>query len=122
MVFLSRSRLALWVSCWVPPRGLREDRTAEPDAPEEIRGTFQPMATNAGGIRITDQMPRMARVMDKCAIIRTMRHATGNHPAATYWMMVGSPMGRATKPGYGSPSAYPPDPGRQPIQVVSEPR
>ena len=37
---------------------------------------------------------RMARVADKYAIIRSMRHTTGNHPAAAYWMMVGSPMTR----------------------------
>src|SRR5439155_5220329 len=66
----------------------------KPDAPEEIRGTFRPIRTNVGGIDISEHMPRMARVADKYAIIRSMRHTTGNHPAAAYWMMVGSPMTR----------------------------
>lgn len=66
----------------------------KPDAPEEIRGTFRPIDTNVPGIRISEHLPRTARVADKCAIIRSMSHPSGNHPAATYWMMVGSPIGR----------------------------
>src|SRR5688500_3077868 len=66
----------------------------KPNAPEVIRGTFQPVRTNVTGIQITEHMRRMAQVMDHCAIIRSMRHGNGNHPAAAYWMMVGSPMTR----------------------------
>ena len=66
----------------------------KPDAPEEIRGTFRPISTRVPGIQISEHLPRMAGVMDKCAIVRSMQHASGNHPAATYWMMIGSPMAR----------------------------
>lgn len=66
----------------------------KPDAPEEIRGTFRPAATRMPGIRISEHLPTMAQVMDRCTIIRSMQHASGNHPAATYWMMIGSPMTR----------------------------
>jgi hypothetical protein len=66
----------------------------KPEAPEEIRGTFRPIHTNVPGIHISEHMPRMARLADKYAIIRSMQHTTGNHPAASYWMMVGSPMTR----------------------------
>jgi hypothetical protein len=66
----------------------------KPEAPEEIRGTFRPASTGVAGIRICEHMPMTAAVMDKCAIIRSMQHASGNHPAAAYWMMIGSPMAR----------------------------
>ena len=66
----------------------------KPDAPEEIRGTFRPIDTNVPGIRLSEHLQRMARVADKYAIIRSMHHASGNHPAAAYWMMVGSPIAR----------------------------
>ncbi|MFO0964262.1 MAG: DUF1501 domain-containing protein [Gemmataceae bacterium] len=66
----------------------------KPDAPEEIRGTFGPIATNVPGIQISEHLPRMSRIADKYCILRAMRHGNGNHPAATYWMMVGSPMTR----------------------------
>ncbi|MCI0379912.1 MAG: DUF1501 domain-containing protein [Gemmataceae bacterium] len=66
----------------------------KPEAPEEIRGTFAAIDTNVPGIRISEHLPRMARVMDRCTILRAVRHTTGNHPAASYWMMVGSPIAR----------------------------
>ncbi len=61
----------------------------KPDAPEEVRGTFRPIDTNVPGIQISEHMPRMARVADKVAIVRSMRHRQTGHPAAAYWMMVG---------------------------------
>src|SRR5262249_18275961 len=53
-----------------------------------------PIDTTVPGIRISEHMPHLARVADKCTIIRSMHHASGNHPAAAYWMMVGSPIAR----------------------------
>jgi hypothetical protein len=67
----------------------------KPDAPEEIRGTFRPIDTPVAGIRVSEHLPRTARLARHLAIVRSMNHATGNHPAATYWMMVGSPIQRA---------------------------
>ncbi len=66
----------------------------KPEAPEEIRGTFKPIATNVPGIRVSEHLPRLARLADKYAIVRSMSHGDANHPAASYWMMVGSPIGR----------------------------
>src|SRR5437867_2126875 len=56
----------------------------KPDAPEEIRGTFRAIDTRVPGIRISEHLPRMAQVAEKYAIIRSMRHATGNHPTGAY--------------------------------------
>ena len=66
----------------------------KPEAPLEIRGTFRPTATRVPGVHISEHLPRMAAQADKYTIIRSMRHNNGNHPAAAYWMMVGSPMTR----------------------------
>jgi hypothetical protein len=84
----------------------------KPEAPEEIRGTFLPIETNVPGIRISEHMPRMARLADKYTIVRSVHHAMPDHPAAAYWMMVGSPiarppgnaffMSRADRPHIGS--------------------
>jgi hypothetical protein len=67
----------------------------KPAAPEEIRGTFQPISTAVPGIQISEHLPRSARLADKFSIVRSMHHATANHPAASYWMMVGSSIARA---------------------------
>jgi len=53
----------------------------KPDAPLEVRGEFKPISTNVPGIQICELMPRMARVMDKMAIIRSIVGATGGHDA-----------------------------------------
>jgi hypothetical protein len=66
----------------------------KPEAPEPIRGTFRPVATRVPGVRVCEHLPRMAALANRYAILRAVRHTTGNHPAATYWMMVGSPMTR----------------------------
>src|SRR5438874_2621520 len=63
----------------------------KPLAPLEIRGTFRPITTNVPGILVSEHLPRTARQADKLAIVRSVTHATPDHPAATYWMMVGSP-------------------------------
>src|SRR5262249_60536853 len=61
---------------------------------DEVCGTFRPIATRTPGMSVSELLPRMARVADKFSLIRSLRHSTGNHPAASYWMMVGSPMTR----------------------------
>jgi hypothetical protein len=51
----------------------------KPDAPPEVRGEFQPMATRVPGIQISDQLPRMGRWTHKMAIVRSVNHRAGCH-------------------------------------------
>lgn len=51
------------------------------DAPAEVRGEFKPIKTNVPGIQICEHLPLMAKLMDKCAIIRSIVGATGDHYA-----------------------------------------
>jgi hypothetical protein len=51
------------------------------DAPREIRGEFKPISTSAPGIQICEHLPRVAKVMDKCSLIRSLVGAVGNHYA-----------------------------------------
>ncbi len=44
----------------------------KPDAPKEIRGEFQPIATNVPGLQICEHLPRLAGMMDKLVPIRSM--------------------------------------------------
>src|SRR5439155_279615 len=66
----------------------------KPHAPEEVRGTFRPIHTDVPGIQISEHLPRTARPAGKYAIVRSVSHSSPNHPAAAYWMLVGSPMQR----------------------------
>ena len=42
------------------------------DAPAEIRGECQPIATNVPGVQICEFMPGIARIMDKCVPLRSV--------------------------------------------------
>ncbi len=49
-------------------------------------GPFRPIATNVNGVRICEYLPRMARMIDKLAIIRSMRTQSPDHPDGIYHM------------------------------------
>src|SRR5262245_46711970 len=51
------------------------------DAPVEVRGEFKPIKTNVPGIEITEHLPKLAQMIDKVAIIRSIVGATGGHDA-----------------------------------------
>lgn len=51
----------------------------KPNAPSEIRGEFDPIATNVTGIRIGEHLPRMSRWMHKIALVRSLVHRAGCH-------------------------------------------
>jgi hypothetical protein len=51
------------------------------EAPAEIRGEFQPINTKVPGIQICEVFPRLASLMDKCVVIRSVVGATGRHDA-----------------------------------------
>jgi hypothetical protein len=53
----------------------------KPDAPLEVRGEFKPIRTNVPGIEICEHLPRMAGMMDRIALIRSIVGATGGHDA-----------------------------------------
>ena len=67
------------------------------DAPAEVRGEFQPIATNVPGIEICELFPRIASMMDKFVPIRSIVGARGGHDA--YQCMHGRAMGGQTPAG-----------------------
>ncbi len=54
----------------------------KPDAPLEIRGKFQPIATAVPGVQICEHLPRLAKLTDRLAIVRSMSHPFNIHSAA----------------------------------------
>jgi uncharacterized protein (DUF1501 family) len=49
------------------------------EAPREIRGEFSPIATSVPGIQIGEVFPRIARLIDKCVIIRSITGCPDAH-------------------------------------------
>jgi hypothetical protein len=94
----------------------------KPDAPEDLRGTFRPVATNVPGTRISEHLPRLARLADKYVLIRSMSHVEANHPGASYWMMVGSPIDRPAPQVITMSRADRPHPGSVLAKLLPAPR
>jgi hypothetical protein len=63
----------------------------KPEAPAEIRGKFDPIATKIPGAHFSRHMSKLAAIADKLAIIRSIRHDQGNHGAGNHYMMTGAP-------------------------------
>ncbi|HTE19236.1 MAG TPA: DUF1501 domain-containing protein, partial [Armatimonadota bacterium] len=51
------------------------------DAPSAIRGEFKPIPTNLAGVQICEHLPRLAKMMDKVAVIRSLVGARDEHAA-----------------------------------------
>ena len=51
----------------------------KPDAPAEIRGEFKPIGTNVSGIEISEVMPRLASIMDKLVVVRSLYGGLNDH-------------------------------------------
>jgi hypothetical protein len=62
----------------------------KPDAPEGIRGEFKPINTSAAGIQISEHLPKMAKVVDKTTIVRSIYHSIPSHGPATVFMTTGN--------------------------------
>jgi len=61
----------------------------KPKAAVEIRGEFNPAATNVPGIQLCEHLPHMAKQMDKIALLRSMTHKMPVHGPACSEMYSG---------------------------------
>ena len=68
------------------------------DAPREIRGEFSPIATNVPGIQICELLPKLARITDKLAVIRSISDAVDDH--SDFMCMTGRRKNRQPQGGW----------------------
>ncbi|MDF1752747.1 MAG: DUF1501 domain-containing protein [Verrucomicrobiales bacterium] len=61
----------------------------KPDIGSEYRGPFKTIGTKIPGTRITELLPRHAKIADKFNIVRSMKQGAGGHPAGTLQMLSG---------------------------------
>ena len=53
----------------------------KPCAPKEVAGPWTPTATNVAGVQICEALPRLARIMDKVVVIRSLVGNQADHDA-----------------------------------------
>ena len=63
----------------------------KPNAPSDVRGEFKSIPTNITGVHFCETVPRLARSLDKMAIVRSICHKDPNHGGGNHYMMTGAP-------------------------------
>jgi hypothetical protein len=75
----------------------------KPASPEHIRGEFKPIATSARGVQICELLPKTAKVMHHCSLVRSLHHNIPEHGVGTRYMTTGNrPSAALEYPGLGS--------------------
>ncbi len=80
----------------------------KPDAPAEIRGPFQPIATKSSAIQFSETLPRHAQIADKISLVRSVHHnGAAVHDAGWQMMQTGRLFaGGVNTPHIGSVVSY----------------
>jgi hypothetical protein len=61
----------------------------KPDAPREIRGEFGVIPTCVPGVQVTEHLPRMAKLADRYALLRSVHHNRSSHNPGAYYALTG---------------------------------
>src|SRR5262245_2224484 len=61
----------------------------KPDGPLPERGEFGAIATSVPGVRVSEVLPRSARIVHRLAILRSLSHENANHVQASLSAMTG---------------------------------
>jgi hypothetical protein len=77
----------------------------KPEAPVEIRGEFQPIATRVPGIAISEHLPRLAALASRYALVRSVNHIDNDHAVGTYLALTGYPHPRSRPLGIEPPAS-----------------
>jgi uncharacterized protein (DUF1501 family) len=61
----------------------------KPSAPREIRGEFNVIKTRVPGTLVCEYLPRLARIADTYALIRSVHHTRSSHNPGAYYSLTG---------------------------------
>lgn len=61
----------------------------KPNAPENIRGEFRPIATRTPGLQICEHLPMLAERSSTWSLCRSLTHGSNDHSAAHHIMLTG---------------------------------
>jgi hypothetical protein len=79
----------------------------KPDAPEQIRGEFHSIQTGVPGLRVSELMPRLAKLAHRYSVLRTMTHDDLDHGSACYLALTGQFHARKSSNPRPSPTDFP---------------
>lgn len=83
-----RAKSCIVLFCWGGMSHI-DSFDPKPHAPQNVRGEFQPIDTVVPGIQVTEHLPRIASIMDRIAVVRSMHHGCSAHGKGMYWNLTG---------------------------------
>jgi hypothetical protein len=85
-----RAKACILLFMWGGP-AQQETWDLKPDAPENVRGEFKPIATSVPGLSISEHFPLLATRAQRLAVIRSVHHRDPGHTTATHELLTGRP-------------------------------
>ncbi len=80
----------------------------KPEAPDTVRGEFNPIATRTPGIQICEHLPMLAARSDLWALCRSLTHSSNEHSQGHHIMLTGrSELPRGFKASKPQPGDWP---------------
>ncbi len=92
-----KSIVVLWL--WGGPSHM-ETFDLKPAAPSEYRGEFRPIRGSAAGVDVCEHLPRLARLANRFALVRSLHHDSPGHVNSTHTVMTGYPGELVEAPPY----------------------
>src|SRR6516165_532350 len=69
--------------------GHMETWDPKPEAVAQFRGPFGATRTALPGVLFGELLPETAKIADRLAVLRTVRHGSGDHTKSNHWMLTG---------------------------------
>jgi hypothetical protein len=87
-VIAPRAKAVIFLFLFGGPSQL-ETFDMKPDAPDQIRGPFQPITCRTPELRICEHLPRIAEITDRLTVVRTMSHSFNDHSGGGHYVQTG---------------------------------
>jgi hypothetical protein len=84
-----KAKRCIFLFMWGGPSQL-DTFDMKPEAPDEVRGPFQPISTRVPGVQICEHFTRLAQLTDKIAIVRSLNHTDPAHLSSGHATLTGN--------------------------------
>ena len=69
--------------------GHMETWDPKPEAVDQYRGPFGAISTSVPGVQFGELLPEQAKIMRHLAVLRSVKHGSGDHTKGNHWMLTG---------------------------------
>ncbi|MEZ6142797.1 MAG: DUF1501 domain-containing protein [Zavarzinella sp.] len=85
---VGKAKSCIFIFAWGGPSQL-DTLDPKPNAPEEIRGQFKPIATSIPGVQFSEHFPKLAKMADRLTVVRSLTHDDPAHLSSVHHLTTG---------------------------------